>query len=183
MFQLLRPIDCLPPSPPSPLQNAMPTRTELRCLWLPPPRLLGPVVLLLLRNDSFNNQWRQNLSPLRSEHCCFTIRSLNLWRWKWRRAQSVFLVVPAFMASRLAWLVVVSPSLNVRLSDSSACWLAGWRVTYTQGSLWSWREDVGLAALWRRPQCVAQFCGLVCLIREAHEAWPEQSCNIRNCIL
>ncbi|KAI4573474.1 hypothetical protein MJT46_004714 [Ovis ammon polii x Ovis aries] len=42
-------------------------RTELRCLWLPPPRLLlGPVVLLLLRNDSFNNQWRQNLSPLSS---------------------------------------------------------------------------------------------------------------------
>ena len=48
------------------------------------------------------------------------------------------------IAFGLLWFL---PALNVRLSDSSACWLAGWRVTPTRGSLWSWREDVGLAAL------------------------------------
>lgn len=81
-----------------------------------------------------------------------------------------WLVLPAFMASRLAWLVVVSPSPkcpSVRLISMLACWVEGHLYTRVPLVL---ERGRWVGSFERRPQCVAQFCGLVCLIREAHEA-------------
>lgn len=132
MFQLLRPIDCLPPSPPSPFQNEMPIGLNSavcgcchcgcrrgqwsRCCW--------GMILSTTSGDRTSQPFQVRTLLL------FTIRSLNLWRWKWSKgAELVFLVgFVAFMASHLVWLVVVSPSPKcppLRLISVLACWVEG----------------------------------------------------------
>lgn len=116
--------------------------TELQFLWLPLPRrpaLLGPVMPVLLRNDSFTNQWQQNLSPWRSAHYCFYRQKFKSSGGEMKvRAQSryfCFIVclhcqsLPAILS---LWFL---PTLNVRFSDSSECGLARWRVIKTPVSL------------------------------------------------
>lgn len=112
MFQLFRPIDSLPPALPFPESDA--NMTELQFLWLlpPGPPLLGPVVLVLLRNDSLNNHQQQNLWPLRSEHYCFYCQKFKS-SWGKRRQGlriSISILLSASVASCFVWLLVISPN-------------------------------------------------------------------------
>lgn len=174
MFQLLRPIDCLPPS--------RPPLCRIRCQqdWTPLSVVAATAAAAGASGPAAAEEWffqqpvAADTQPFKVRTLLlFTIRSLNLWRWKWREGAE--LAIPGWFCLP-SWPVVLLgllwflPALNVRLSDSSgmlACWV---EVTYTQGSLWSWRGRWVGSFMKEASMCCSVWPRLVCLSVRLHEA-------------